>query len=502
VAAGFVAGPVSESTIASMPDLIRSPICAINKRAHGAVRLDEHRQIHNLSMADLAQEVPISVNGGIDPEKCTTRFPTVTEALVEIKRLNDAGTPASGVQADVLSAFRNFPVRPRDWPLLGFRHRGKTYLDTRLGFGARSSPAIFQTLTYLLALLLMFLFAVPWARFYLDDLLALCAAGETNDKVAEIVMLVFSLIGLALQPKKWRQGVQLFVYLGFAVDCVKMTVAIPPERLENLKASLNLWQARAHASPKQLAKLLGHLAFVARVVPTGRIFLRRLYRTLAWARANQRPATLGHEARRDIEFWASCVEHFTNECPFSFAFDASAAPDFEFWTDASKSAGGGYFAGEWFHTTFAQLGTNFADMPIFIKELMCVVQAFLLWGPRLKNKFVLAHCDNTNAVFAVRKMRSGAESAWVNHLLRVLALHAAIFQYRYRIDYINTKLNVIADTISRKSLLELTEYFRSIPGAQLHPQAACSPPDLLDQTWEAQWCAAMRQQYKTSATQL
>ena len=48
-------------------------------------------------------------------------------------------------KVDIKHAFRICPVQPDQWPLLCFQWLGEYYTDTRLPFGSRSSPFIFNT---------------------------------------------------------------------------------------------------------------------------------------------------------------------------------------------------------------------------------------------------------------------------------------------------------------------------------------------------------------------
>jgi hypothetical protein len=48
---------------------------------------------------------------------------------------------------DVQSAFRNIPVHPDDWELLGMKWRGLYFFDRVLPFGLRSAPYIFNMLS-------------------------------------------------------------------------------------------------------------------------------------------------------------------------------------------------------------------------------------------------------------------------------------------------------------------------------------------------------------------
>ena len=57
---------------------------------------------------------------------------------------------------DIKHDFRLCPVSPFDWSLLGMFWNGAFYIDTRLPFGSRSSPYIFNTFADALAWIIFF----------------------------------------------------------------------------------------------------------------------------------------------------------------------------------------------------------------------------------------------------------------------------------------------------------------------------------------------------------
>ena len=50
-------------------------------------------------------------------------------------------------KTDICSAFRNVPVHPNDWELLGMHWKGLYLFDKVLPFGLRSAPHIFNQLS-------------------------------------------------------------------------------------------------------------------------------------------------------------------------------------------------------------------------------------------------------------------------------------------------------------------------------------------------------------------
>ena len=106
-------------------------------------------------------------------------------------------------------------------------------------------------------------------------------------------------------------------------------------------------------------------------------------------------------------------------------------------------------------------------------ELYPVVVAILIWGQSLANLRILFHIDNQAVVHIVNKQTS--KSPEVMTLVRKLVLNTLLFNITLKAQYINTKSNAIADSISRCQW----HRFRN-----LAPQAYPDPTPLPPIIWE------------------
>ena len=88
------------------------------------------------------------------------------------------------------------------------------------------------------------------------------------------------------------------------------------------------------------------------------------------------------------------------------------------------------------------------NLIITFLELVPVVLAFYLWSKELANKKIILHIDN-QALLSVLNKRS-SKSKMVMSLVRPLVLICMQYNLFFRAVYIPTKLNIIADSISRK----------------------------------------------------
>ena len=100
-------------------------------------------------VVDLSFPQGCSVNAGIATdtylgEEFKQRLPGV-DALLDIIRLK--GRHCHLFKLDLSRAYRQLRIDPRDYHLLGFRHRGSFYFDIAPPFGLRSSAMMCQRTT-------------------------------------------------------------------------------------------------------------------------------------------------------------------------------------------------------------------------------------------------------------------------------------------------------------------------------------------------------------------
>lgn len=85
-----------------------------------------------------------SLNDLINKTDYTLKYIGIDDATAKIQYLGQ-GTKMS--KTDVRNAFKILAVKPEHWPYQCIKHKGKYYVYTRLVFGCRSSPYIFNQLS-------------------------------------------------------------------------------------------------------------------------------------------------------------------------------------------------------------------------------------------------------------------------------------------------------------------------------------------------------------------
>ena len=84
------------------------------------------------------------LNDMIVKEDFSLNYVTVDDAIARIK---EKGKGSWLCKTDIKDAFKLIPIHPSLWPFHGIKWQGKYYYYTRLVFGSRSSPKIFDTLS-------------------------------------------------------------------------------------------------------------------------------------------------------------------------------------------------------------------------------------------------------------------------------------------------------------------------------------------------------------------
>ena len=132
-----------------------SPLGAVPKK-DGSYRL----------ILDLSYPKGSAINDGIDHDEFSVSY-TAFDAATDMVGL--LGPGAYMAKVDIKHAFRLCPVRPADYPLLGIYWNNAYYVDTRLPFGSRSSPYIFNSFADALCWILVTVGGIAHIIHYLDD---------------------------------------------------------------------------------------------------------------------------------------------------------------------------------------------------------------------------------------------------------------------------------------------------------------------------------------------
>ena len=443
LAKGRKAGPFE---VPPFSTFVGSPMGAFLKKRSN----NKYRVIHDLSWPPGQ-----SVNDGISID-CSMNYINI-DTIAQLVKAN--GQNSLMAKLDLEDAYKHIVVRPADWDLLGSTWKinsNKVYfVDTVLPFGLKSAPKLFN----------LFADALEYSMkkqgcsivtHYLDDFFT---CGPRNSSICgtnlNIMKQTCKDIGFSLQPTKVIGPTSVLEYLGIVVDSDKMELKISNERLCETTNELSKWQNKRVCTKRQLLSLIGKLSFVSQVVRPGRTFMRRLIDLSKRARYLHHRLRLNRAAYEDIRWWKNCLSTWNGKSLFYEEYWSSSI-DLHLWTDASDIGFGALFGDKWISVPFSGELEYCKGFTIAWRELYSIVSASATWGPYLRSKRVLFHCDNEAVVQIIQK--GSSRDADMMNLVRKLFYICVSNNFECSAVHIPGVRNEAADALSR---LEL-DRFRSI----------------------------------------
>ena len=185
---------------------------------------------------------------------------------------------------------------PHDWPLLGMQWRNQYFVDKCLPFGLRSSPYLFNLVAD----------ALQWCHYgvadsfhYLDDFFF--AGPPHSDDCSWAITSLCLQLGVPLKQEKLVLPSTSMTFLGILLDSASQIASIPQDKLEalltSLRTHLKFYKDGTTVTKRSLLSLIGKLSFATKVIPAGRIVLRRLLDT---AHSTPHPPS---DSALDITWW-------------------------------------------------------------------------------------------------------------------------------------------------------------------------------------------------------
>ena len=442
---GHTAGPFSSPPL---PNFHCSPLGVVPKK-DGTFRI----------ILDLSSPKGSSINDGISKENYSVRYSSFDEAVDLVFRL---GPDCQMAKLDIKHAFRLCPVRQEDFCLLGMFWNNFYFVDTRLPFGSRSSPFIFNQFADALAWILIFVFNIPYILHYLDDffLVAPAKSSPSCQDFMDSAINAFNHLGVPLAPDKIVGPTTKLTYLGIEIDSSEGIIRLPLDKFTELQSTIALWVTRRKCTKRELLSLIGSLSFAAKVVKPGRIFLRRLIDLSKSVKELHYHILLNAEARKDIMWWSEFIGQWNGTSLMQSP--PVAADALSLYTDASGTLGfGAVFNNLWFSSKWPP---HLIHHDINYKELFTIFVALHTWKAHWFNKQIIFLTDN-KSICDVWRSGSCSDSDIMN-LIRKLFFFSAKNNVNILIHHIPGHFNILADCLSR---LQIQQFFQHQPLASPIP---------------------------------
>lgn len=425
---GRVAGPFHEPPF--NPFHV-SPIGLVEKKEPNSYRL-----IHHLSFPK-----GLSINDAIPRELSSIQYESIQNAIQSILACGDSCFLA---KADLKSAFRQIPVTPAEYPLLGFSWQGHFWYDRCLPMGAASSCAIFSRVSSALVWIsLRFMPGVTICKV-LDDFLFISNNKTSTAAALNTFQKICSTTGFPIAHEKSMGPAKVIPFLGITLDTVKKEARLPPEKLEKCAAAIRHILGKHSVRLRELQSILGLLNFACSVVVPGRAFLRRLHDLTIGIKESYHYIRLKKEAKEDLRLWLTFLDNYNGKS-FFLTPTIQSSDSLRFFTDASAAIGyGAVFKTSWFQGRWPEPWKAF---PITVLEFFPIVVACMVWGDKLANKRVEFMTDNEALVSIINKQTS--KNGQVMYLLRKLVLCCLEKNISFSCVWLPGKRNIIADALSR-----------------------------------------------------
>nr|XP_006819860.1 PREDICTED: uncharacterized protein LOC102805774 [Saccoglossus kowalevskii] len=350
-------------------------------------------------------------------------------------------------KVDLKSAYRSVKIHPSNYPATGLQwffneKDNPTYMtDTRLPFGARRAPYIFNRLTQSVRRM-MARRGYDAMVVYLDDFLIIAQTYELCELALNTILRLLRRLGFRIAWGKVVGPSQKLTFLGIDIDTVHQTLQLPSPKLAEFLSTMHDFSKRKRASRRQLQCLAGKLAWACHVIKGGRTFLRRVLDDIYTLNKSSHKILLSHEFQLDINWWLKYLAYFNGTHKF-----IDPRPITDVHMDASTEASGIFYRGDWQYTQWGLDWPEASTLHINHKEVLSVVLASRRWAPRWRNCTVLIHTDSMVALANINKGTS--RHRLVMGVLRELFWLSVCYNFNISAIHVPGKLNHIPDAISR-----------------------------------------------------
>ena len=161
-------------------------------------------------------------------------------------------------KVDLKDAYLTIPIHQDSQKYLKFRWRDKIYQYTALPFGLSASPRCFtKVLKPVLARL-----RTTGVRMvaYLDDFLVIAEDKQRAESHCQRVVDLLTTLGFIINLEKSQQTAsQQIEFLGFIIDSVRMTFALPQDKVKKIVSTCRNYLNRDQVTLRDLARLIGVL---------------------------------------------------------------------------------------------------------------------------------------------------------------------------------------------------------------------------------------------------
>uniref|UniRef100_A0A8W8L8Q0 C3H1-type domain-containing protein n=1 Tax=Magallana gigas TaxID=29159 RepID=A0A8W8L8Q0_MAGGI len=136
-----------------------------------------------------------SINDLIDKDECSLSYVSIDDAIKCIKKF---GKDALMCKTDISDAFKLIPILPSQYHLSCVKWRNQYYFYTRLAFGCRSSPKIFDQFSQAICWIAENNYGIECILHLLDDFLTIDRPDFPADRTMAVLTMLFNKLNVPL----------------------------------------------------------------------------------------------------------------------------------------------------------------------------------------------------------------------------------------------------------------------------------------------------------------
>ena len=409
------------------------------------------------NITDCSRPVGLSVNNHCESmlgNFCFKNVGNVVEMLEE-------GSFMSVI--DIKAAYRAVPIREAHRKFQGFSWviNGKKcwFVDNRLCFGLRLGPKYFNLVSNFVHDVLVSVYNLKIVN-YLDDFITIADTFQECSEARDTVVKLLRFLGFHVAYEKLVSPSQIVTYLGIIIDSTRMELRLPEGKLVKLVKQLDCLENKNRVSKKDLESLGGLLSHCSHIIRGGKIFCKNVYKLYKeLISRNLRYIRLTPRVKDDLRWWRKFCRYFNGSMKM-----IENVYEFPMVSDSSFKGFAVYLNEDWAagvwsdddfigvvspcqHIVSKPLLERFESDNINVLELWPIVVGLRRWAPYLKNRSLIVFTDNTQVMFML--LNGGSVNECCCNWIREIFWLTAIYNIDLIPKYINTKSNLVADTLSR-----------------------------------------------------
>jgi len=381
-----------------------------------------------------------SINSLIDKDMCSLSYVKIDDAIRAIK---EQGEGAILCKTDISNAFKLLPLKPDQMPFFMIKWRDSYYVYTRLVFGCRSSPKIFDNLSRAICWIAENNYGISVIFHLLDDFLTVQGPYSDGERTMALLTHIFGKLKVPLSKPKTVGPTTVLEYLGVVLDSDKMEARLPRDKIERIIDFIKYLLNRKSCTKREVLQLLGHFNFASRVIVPGRSFVSYLINISTSVKKLHHYIHLSKECKEDLQMWLHFLAKWNGVSMF-YEDKYSTSDEMKLYTDASSTLGfSAFFKNQWFCGKWPEVINDNVSMAF--RELYPIVAAAVLWGEQWNR----SKCLN------------------IMKLMRNMTWLAARYNFTFKSRHILGKSNTIADALSR---FQMERFRKAAPLANMDPE--------------------------------